>query len=121
MRQNERRDEINIQDGILFAWLRERTPLTFELSTGNPISGRVERFDRHCILIRDESDQQHLVYKHALASVHPIPTSLTWRGKDRTDRDSRRRTTPRAAVAELGRVKMIGGGDRSPRWEDSPC
>jgi len=121
MRQNERRrDEINIQDGILFAWLKERTPLTFELTAGSPIAGRVERFDGHCVLIRDESDHQHLVYKHALASVCPVPTSLTWKGRDRTDHASRRHT-PRAAVAEPGRVRMIGG-DRSPRWEeDSPC
>lgn len=118
MQRTERREEINIQDGILFGWLKERTQLTFELTTGRSITGRVERFDRHCVLMRDESDQQQLVYKHALASVCPVPASLTWRGRDTADRIRRR--TPRAALAEPGRVRMVDGGDRS-RWEETPC
>ena len=61
---------INIQDGFLFQSLKEAVPLEVHLSHGDPIMGRLKRFDRFAIVV-DSGSAEVLVYKHAIAFIRP--------------------------------------------------
>ena len=62
------RHNINIQDGFLFQSLKEARQMTFELSNGKVLEGRLKRFDRFAVVV-DTGDQEFLVYKHAIATI----------------------------------------------------
>ncbi|MEM6454871.1 MAG: RNA chaperone Hfq [Acidobacteriota bacterium] len=62
------RHNINIQDGFLFQNLKEARQLTFTLTTGDKIEGRLKRFDRFAVVV-DTGRDEILVYKHAIATL----------------------------------------------------
>lgn len=66
------RPEINVQDPLLFQWLKERQTVLVELVTGKLLAGRILRFDRFCLLVEVE-DRTVLVYKHALSRIAATP------------------------------------------------
>ena len=67
------RKEIRIQDGFLFGTLKEGRLVALLLTSGEAISGRLKRFDRHVLLIETRT-KEILVYKHAITGlVSPSP------------------------------------------------
>ena len=68
MRHGGARRNINIQDGQLFSWLKESTPLAFELITGKTFVGTIFRFDRFALLVRVDAGEV-LIYKSAIACI----------------------------------------------------
>ncbi len=77
-----RRGPINIQDGWLFQTLKENREIAVALTTGKFFKGTVRRFDRYAIIFFT-SDQEMLVYKHAIVSIVDVPgaTARTdWNG-----------------------------------------
>ena len=65
-----RRQEIKIQEGQLFTWLKEGALLSFEMITGRKVTGRILRFDRYVLLL-NLGGKTMLVYKSALACIVP--------------------------------------------------
>jgi len=61
---------INVQDGFLFQGLKEGRPMAVELVTGRSLLGRIRRFDRFAVVLEIDG-REHLVYKHAIASLGP--------------------------------------------------
>lgn len=62
------RHNINIQDGFLFQNLKEARIMTFELTTGGKLEGRLKRFDRFAVVV-DTGSKEVLVYKHAISTI----------------------------------------------------
>lgn len=62
------RHNINIQDGFLFQNLKEGRIMTFELTTGGQLKGRLKRFDRFAVVV-DTGSKEVLVYKHAISTI----------------------------------------------------
>lgn len=58
----------NIQDVFLNFARREKMPVHIRLMDGTEFDGRVKNFDRFAIII-EESGADHMVFKHAIASI----------------------------------------------------
>ena len=58
----------NIQDAFLNTSRREKTPVTFHLMHGEPLSGRIKSFDKFSVMI-DVEGTDVLVFKHAIATI----------------------------------------------------
>ena len=63
------KNQMNVQDQFLNHIRRDRSHVTFELTTGRKVEGVVLGFDNFCIILRGEAD--HLIYKHAICSISP--------------------------------------------------
>jgi len=61
------KNSINIQDQFLNQVRRDRVPVVIRLLDETELSGVVRSFDNFCIQL--DSDESHLVYKHAIATV----------------------------------------------------
>jgi host factor-I protein len=59
---------INIQDGFLFQSLKDGRPMSFELTTGRHIEGKIRRFDRFAVVV-ESGGREVLLYKHAIATI----------------------------------------------------
>lgn len=59
---------INIQDGFLFQSLKDGRPMSFELTTGRQIEGKIRRFDRFAVVV-ESGGREVLLYKHAIATI----------------------------------------------------
>ena len=69
----------NIQDSFLNQVRKDRMKLTVHLVDGAELRGKVSAFDNFTIIIQDnESNRQHLVYKHSIANISP-DEPLEWR------------------------------------------
>ena len=66
-----RRQEMKIQEGQLFTWLKEGALLSFEMITGKKVRGRILRFDRYVLLL-NLGGKTMLVYKSAIACIMPV-------------------------------------------------
>lgn len=69
-----KRAAINVQDGVLFQYLKEETPLAFDLVTGRTFVGTIYRFDRFSIVVRIKEGEV-LLYKHAIACILAASTT----------------------------------------------
>lgn len=71
---------MNIQDSFLNQARRERITLDVHLIDGSELNGKISAFDNFTIiLLNDDSDEQFLVYKHAVATVKPSGgTRVRW-------------------------------------------
>jgi len=69
MEQNNQQ-QILIQDEILKRAQENNQPITVFLSKGIRISGFVKAFDRFCILLETNGEEQ-LVFKHAISTIVP--------------------------------------------------
>ena len=61
----------NLQDALLNAVRKSRTPLTVYIVNGVKLQGVVTWFDNFCILLRGEGRPPQLVYKHAISTIAP--------------------------------------------------
>ena len=63
---------MNIQDSFLNQARRERMNLIIHLLDGSDLHGKISAFDNFTIILQnDERDEQHLIYKHAIATISP--------------------------------------------------
>ena len=58
----------NIQDVFLNYVRREKLPVLVRLMDGTEYEGRIKNFDRFAVII-EHSGADHMVFKHAIASV----------------------------------------------------
>lgn len=61
---------INVQDSFFYALRREGRAVHVYLLTGKRVTGVLRRFDRYALVIESHG-LEHLVYKHAVATVCP--------------------------------------------------
>lgn len=62
---------MNLQDTILNAVRREKTPVTVFLTSGFQFKGTVRGFDSFVIVL-DCDGKQNMVYKHAVSTIIPL-------------------------------------------------
>jgi len=68
--ENQNNQQVLIQDEILKKAMEEGKPITVFLTRGNRLSGKVKAFDRFCILLEINGEEQ-LVFKHAVSTIVP--------------------------------------------------
>ena len=68
MEQNN--NQVLIQDQILQNAMENNKPVTVFLTRGNRISGYVKAYDRFCILL-DVNGEEQLIFKHAISTLVP--------------------------------------------------
>jgi host factor-I protein len=61
---------MNLQDSFLNAARRQNALVTIILTDGTQLKGKVNGFDNFTVIL-DVGKVQHLVYKHAIATVFP--------------------------------------------------
>jgi host factor-I protein len=61
---------INIQDPFFYQLRKEARTVHVYLVSGKRLTGILRRFDRYAIII-ENTGQEQLVYKHAVASISP--------------------------------------------------
>ncbi len=62
-----------LQEAFLNKLRKERVWVSLTLLNGERLYGYVVAFDLYCVLIKGYGDEEHLVYKHAIASISPQP------------------------------------------------
>ncbi len=65
--------EHSAQDQFLEALRKERIPVSIFLVNGVRLHGEIASFDSFVVLLRERQD--HVVYKHAIASIVPGPAN----------------------------------------------
>jgi len=58
----------NIQDAFLNFVRRERLAVRLRLMDGTEVDARIKSFDRFAVIL-DENGIDHLIFKHAIASI----------------------------------------------------
>ncbi|HID79062.1 MAG TPA: RNA chaperone Hfq [Aquifex aeolicus] len=66
----EQNNQAILQDQLLNKAIEENKPVTVYLTRGNRITGYVKSFDRFCILLEVNGEEQ-LIFKHAVSTVVP--------------------------------------------------
>jgi host factor-I protein len=66
--QDRSKGSVNVQDGFFYALRREGSPIHVYLLTGKRVTGVLRRFDRYALVVESHG-LEHLIYKHAVASV----------------------------------------------------
>jgi RNA chaperone Hfq len=59
---------VNVQDSFFYAMRRDGRPIHVYLLTGKRVTGVLKRFDRYALIVESHG-LEHLVYKHAVATV----------------------------------------------------
>lgn len=60
----------NVQDVLLNALRKSKTPVTIYLANGVKLQGAITGFDNFSVVLR-RGPQMQLIYKHAMATVVP--------------------------------------------------
>jgi host factor-I protein len=58
----------NIQDGFLNSVRKEKMLVTVYLLSGVKLTGRIRSFDKYSLIL-ESSNQEQMVFKHAIATV----------------------------------------------------
>ncbi len=66
--QDRSKASVNVQDGFFYALRRDGKPIHVYLITGKRVTGVLRRFDRYALIVESHGFE-HLVYKHAVATV----------------------------------------------------
>lgn len=66
--QDKAKSTVNVQDSFFLALRREGRLIHVYLTTGKRLTGVIRRFDRYALIVESHG-AEHLVYKHAIASV----------------------------------------------------
>ena len=66
--QDRPKTSVNVQDGYFYNLRREARPIHVYLLTGKRLTGILRRFDRYALVVESHG-LEHLIYKHAVASV----------------------------------------------------
>lgn len=62
---------LNLQDLFLNTSRKEKIGVTVYLLDGTSLEGTVRGFDSYIVLLEKKDDSQHMIYKHAIASIKP--------------------------------------------------
>lgn len=66
------KSQLNIQDAFLNQSRRDRVAVSVHLVDGTEIVGKITAFDSFTVIVTNEDkNEQHLVYKHAIATICP--------------------------------------------------
>jgi host factor-I protein len=60
--------EPNVQDAFLNAARRDQQAVSLRLVDGTQVEARIKGFDRFAVIL-DQDGADHLVFKHAIASI----------------------------------------------------
>jgi len=66
----EQNNQAILQDQLLSKAMEENKPVTVYLTRGIRITGYVKSFDRFCILLEVNGEEQ-LIFKHAVSTIVP--------------------------------------------------
>lgn len=92
---------LNLQDSFLNQVRRESILVRFTLLDGREFRGRVKGFDNFTVVVVGETNEYHLIYKHAIGQiVSPKPIHGT----------TARKGGPAAEGEEQGREEQEPGG-----------
>ena len=58
----------NIQDAFLNVVRKEKTAITIYLMSGVKLSGRIRSFDKFCLIL-ENNHQEQLIFKHAISTI----------------------------------------------------
>jgi host factor-I protein len=58
----------NIQDAFLNVVRKEKTHVTIYLMSGVKLSGRIRSFDKFCVIL-ENNHQEQLIFKHAISTI----------------------------------------------------
>jgi host factor-I protein len=58
----------NIQDGFLNSARKEKLLVTIYLLSGVKLAGRIRSFDKYCVIL-ESNHQEQMVFKHSIATV----------------------------------------------------
>lgn len=58
----------NIQDSFLNAARKEKQAITIYLLSGVKLTGRIRSFDKYCLVLESNSQEQ-MIFKHAISTV----------------------------------------------------
>lgn len=58
----------NIQDSFLNTARKDRTLITIYLLSGVKLSGRIRSFDKYCLVL-ESNHQEQMIFKHAISTV----------------------------------------------------
>jgi len=67
----------NIQDAFLNFARRERLVVTIRLMDGQELEGRIRNFDRFALIV-EQSGTDHMLFKHAIASIRSPRSAGTY-------------------------------------------
>ena len=63
---------INVQDGFFYLLRKDNTLVDITFLSERKTTGRIRRFDKYALIL-DVEGREEMIYKHAIASVSPIP------------------------------------------------
>jgi host factor-I protein len=63
---------INVQDGFFYLLRKDNTLVEVTLLSERKKVGRIRRFDKYALVLESEG-REEMIYKHAIASVSPVP------------------------------------------------
>jgi host factor-I protein len=66
--QERAKVSVNVQDSFFYALRRDGRPIHVYLLTGKRLTGVLRRFDRYALIVESHG-LEHLIYKHAVATV----------------------------------------------------
>ncbi len=58
----------NVQESFLNAARKEKTPIAIYLVSGVKLSGKIKSFDKYSLIL-ESSNQEQLIFKHAISTV----------------------------------------------------
>jgi len=65
----ETRTAQNIQDSFLNNARRDKSAVTIYLMSGVKLTGRIKSFDKYSVVLDTNSNQEQLIFKHAISTV----------------------------------------------------
>ena len=63
---------INVQDSFFYNLRKDNVVITVRLTSGEERIGRLRRFDKFALILEVDG-REEMIYKHAIASVSPVP------------------------------------------------
>lgn len=65
------RKVVKLQDAFLNRMRKERIWVAVSLLSGERLYGYIAAFDNYCLHLKGYGEEEHLLYKHAIASISP--------------------------------------------------
>lgn len=56
--------------------MNNRTPMIVQLINGETLKGRIEWYDERCIKIKDDDEENYIVFKHVIKYMHKNPEAV---------------------------------------------
>jgi RNA chaperone Hfq len=56
--------------------MNNRTPMIVQLVTGEALKGRIEWYDERCIKIKDDTEENYIVFKHVIKYMYKNPDAV---------------------------------------------